>query len=648
MNNNIKNTLRTGVIAALGITILSACSDTWDDHYESTSTSPQAFDGTTMQALEQDAPAFASIVKAVGFDEELNSSSSYTVWAPADGTYNSDSLLSLVSTNKAGVVKEFVKNHIARYSIPLNLESQKIALLNNKVFTMTDKEQHMIGDITISSDQNNIKTSNGILHVINGKLPFQYNLYEFIEAEYNKSTNPTKADSSLYAYLETANADSLIESRSVYRGYDEYGNKIWIDSVTQRNNTILRDMNALIYEEDSSYIALVPSVEAYQERYSYAKSLLKFNPSMDDGLEYSRSDSLQNEYANRFAMGDLFFNRNLNIHWDDSLMSTEYSSRNWPKHLYYRKAPRTLPEDKKVNDILAKIGVADSVVCSNGIAYTFDEYPMSVYEQFFNKINMNAMYLRAFYIDKETKIKGSNVNVTKNVSGTDYQSGTWTVTKETYPELLDENNEVVTDEDGQVVYDYTQNPLSVTQSTQTYSYFYIYTSGTQSPSVAFEVPNNFSGKYDIYLVTMPIWFYLNETEGLEITNTKAYRFRANIWEKDEDGNYPKSGTALKVNDESLFTTPAPTDIEHIRDTTYLGEYDFSYSYYNEDEAGVLFQIVVNVPSSLKNDYSMNMLFSGLILKPHDDEDATATEIKASQLKMVDTKNKGYIVKTIKK
>lgn len=625
MNNNIKNTLRTGVIAAVGLAVMSACSDSWDDHYDSIATSANAYDGTTMQALEQEASDFAEIVKATDFDVELNSASSYTIWAPANGTFNKDSLMALVSTDKSGVVKQFVKNHVARYSIPLNLEPQQISLLNSKLYTMSAKDEHKIGDVNISATKNNIKCDNGILHVIDGKLPFQFNLFEFIEAEYNKSTNTSKADSSMYAFLKTADEDSLLENRSVYRGYDEYGEKIWVDSVTLRNNSILRDMEALIYEEDSNYIALVPSVEAYQERYALAKTFLKFNPSMDEGLEYKRTDSLQNNYANRFAMTDLFFNRSQNEFWEDSLKSTQYSSRNWPEHIFYRKAPRTMPREKEINDILAKVGVADSITCSNGIAYTFNEYPISIYEQFFKKIDNGATTLNRRFVDKDTEIKGSRQKVTKNVSGTDSKSGTWTVYKYV-GDLIP-----LYDDDGEIV-GYTYDPNAYEATTQSYSYFYVYTSSTQNPNIAFEIGNNFSGRYDIYVVTMPIWFYLNETEGFEITNKKRYRFQAYIWEKDEDGNYPNSGIRLDDGSTNIFETPEPTDIYTLTDTTFIGTYDFKYSYYGEDEPGVILQLNTYITSSLRNTFSYSMLFSGIVLKPHDDDTAPATEIKASQMK----------------
>lgn len=640
MKNSIKNTLRTGAAAVFGLMALYACSDDRNSHfndgptYEATAIQP--FDGTAMQALEEEASDFAEIVKAVGFDVYLNSSSSYTIWAPANGTYNKDSVLNVLANSKDLVLKQFVQNHVARYSVPLDLESHHISLLNGKGFTMTGKSQHKIGDVNISS-KNNIRCNNGILHILEGNLPFQSNIFEFIELEYLKSTNPTKEDISLYAYLKTADKDSLDESRSIYRGYDAYGNKLWVDSVVWRNNTILRDFNALIYEEDSNYIALVPSVEAYQGRYNEALPYLKYNPSMDKGLEYKRTDSLTNSYANRFAMTDLFYSRNMNESWEDSLISTQYLKYSWPDHLYYRKEPANLPDDKKVNDILAKVGVADSIVCSNGIAYRFNEYPFDIYEQFLKKINMNTLSLRVNYISPEEKIKGSEVQVTKNVGDPDYQSGIFSV-------VIYE-----TDEEGERVEDENGNPIIKENIMQNYSYIYVPASSKVNTYIGFNVPNNFSGKYDIYVITMPIWFYKMEAEGLIPTNKKAYNFRAWMWEKDESGNYPSGGIVMKDDEgKQIFTTPEPVDIRNIRDTTYIGSYEFKYAYYGENEPGVILQIATVVGTSQRDKYSYDMMFHGIVLKPHREDITPAAKKHPLKTYSVPVKGTATLGKGIKK
>lgn len=613
MNNNIKNTFRTGILATAGLVALYSCSDTWDDHYNASANMASQFAGTTMQAIEQQSPEFAEIIRATGFDRELSSSSTYTIWCPASGTFNKDSLIAVARTDSASVVKRFIQNHVARYNVSLGLEPQEVLLLNTKLMTMSAKDQHKIGNVNITAS--NIKCNNGLIHFIDGEIPFQNNIFELIEQEYARSTNASKADSSLFAFLKVFNQDSLLENRSVSRGVDENGDKIWVDSVTLRNNTVLKNVDALVYDEDSSYIALIPSVEAYQQRYAEAKQLLKFNPFMDKGLEFSKVDSLQNYYANMFSMNDLFFNRNANEHWGDSLKSTTYSSWNWPNDLYYRKAPRNMPPDKEVNDILANIGLADSIVCSNGIAYLFDEYPMSIYEQYFQKIKIPAS-TRTLDETAQTK-KGDNL--TTKIGSVSQVSGTWNVVRYRLEPIVNVEGDTI---DFDTIY-YGNTEV------QSYSYLDVPPSTTTAnPDMAFKIFNNLSGPYDIYLVTMPIWF---KTVSFN-TDKRPYRFNVNVFERDADGTYPNKGVQMidPISGTKNYQTPVPQDIFTITDTTLLGTYNFKYAYYAQDEPGVLIQISTFISSSQAKSFSREMLITGFILKPHDD--SAVVEIPATEAK----------------
>ena len=124
MNNNIKNMLRMGLMAAAGAAAMVSCSDTWDDHYKSASVTD--FDGTTMQAIEEKAPAFADVIKAVGYDRELKSDNVYTIWVPT--SFNKDSVMEIAKKDPDAVINRFIKNHIARYAVSENGTDQKIAL----------------------------------------------------------------------------------------------------------------------------------------------------------------------------------------------------------------------------------------------------------------------------------------------------------------------------------------------------------------------------------------------------------------------------------------------------------------------------------------------------------------------------------------
>ena len=587
MNNQIKNTLRIGVIAAASAAAMLSCSDTWDDHYNDAAS--VLYNGTTMQAIEAEAPDFAEVIKAVGYDRELNSENVYTIWAPTH--FDKAQMLALARTDSAMVVDRFIKNHIARYAVSQNgVEDQRISLMNEKITTMTVDNKFGTANITKA----NLSCQNGILHVIDSEIEYQKNVFEQIEALYNADTDSI----SLYAFLKIWNADSLDENKSVSRGVDENGEKIWVDSVMIRNNTVLKNMHAYIYREDSNYVAIIPSAKAYAERYRIAKDLLVFNPKENEGQEEGRlmdtTDSLQMHYANLFASTDLFYNMNKssNEHFEDSLKSTQYSQFNWPNHLYYSNQPTNgLHPDKSLNNILSKVG--EAAPCSNGKAYMVDEYPMTAIEQFFYKINVEANS-RTMVTEEENSKLTHNIGSPSNESGVYYES--------------------IVNEEGD----------TTSVEPRTYHFMDVPTAGSSfNIEVGFKVPNTLSGTYDIYIVTCPIWA---KDYGFRYGMTpeddpRPYKFTVSVFERGNEkgkstfGEYPASGVALSVpGQETRYFT---TDINNYVDTLYLGEYTFKNAYYGRADEGVILKVESNVTSAeeRRKTYSREMLISGFILRP---------------------------------
>ena len=600
--NNINNTFRAGLTLVAGLAAMYSCTDTWDEHYSDFAANENSYAGTLMQAIEDEAPDFAKVVKAYGYDRELGSDNFYTVWAPVDGSFNLSDYVDEAGNRVADsteVVKQFLKSHISRYAYSLGKNDQKFTLLNEKTITLFADGK--FGDTQI--DKKNISTNNGVLYTIAEPNPYAFNLFEIIAREYKADQTEGKDTMSLYSYLydPKVNKDSLIEEKSVYRGMDENGEKIWVDSFLLRNNTILKNVDATVYEEDSNFIAIIPSVKAWQERYRIAERLLNFNPS-EDTRTPGTCDSLKRHYANQFAMSDLFFNKNANEHWQDSLKSTIYSSFEWYNHKYYSTMPKDMPEDKFINDILAKAGTPEE--CSNGDAYLVDEYPMGVDEQFFYRLKVSGRY----GINDDLDNKGTG-KFTKNVN---------TAFKTT---------------NGTYSYKWRD------QQQKTYKYSFVNiepSSGSANPIVGFDVDNNLSGLYDIYLVTCPIWMATPPTgdltpEVIELQDTRPYRFYVNVFERDDKGEYPNSGVRLKnpnkadvenygknyfvTHGNTIFKNPEDSTELAINDTLYIGEYEFKNAYYGRNDNGVVIQLQVQITSKQTKEYSRQMLISSLILKP---------------------------------
>ena len=630
--NNIKNTFRAGFAIAAGLVVMYSCSDTWDDHYNA-GLSTLKFNGTTMQALEETAPDFAKVVKAYGFSRELSSDNTYTVWAPADGSFN---LSDYVGANgervadSAEVVNDFIKNHVALYSLSLNPQDQSFSLLNKKRGSMTS--DGMFGQSKIDDQKNNISCQNGVVHLIDKPSPYSYNLFEIIAQQYKDDTTEGKDTLSLYAYLydDRVNKDTLIEGKSVSRGVDADGNKIWVSKYLEQNNTVLKNHDARLYEEDSLFIAILPSAKAWGERYEKAKSLLTFNPS-EDGRAPGTCDSLTRHYANTFAITDLFYNKNANEFWEDSLKSTDYYNawhgvNDWTEHVYYSKEPKDMPEDKEINDILAKCG--DPVECSNGTAYLVDEYPFSVEEQFFKKIKVWASDASVNKLGS-----GDNWNYTKGVEKSfAVRSGVYTSRIETY------------DDEGEI---------SGTEALrQTYRYVdFAPTSG--NITVGFNVPNTLSGTYDIFIVTCPMWLK-SDFNNIDISewDVRPYRFTATIIERENEGKnigqFPSKGKAMEnpepidEKQKNIFLSQGMIYNEDghimVNDTTYLGQYTFKNAYYGRPDYGVIIQIASSILSSQRKDFSNEMLISSIILKPHDEDAPVAEETKTRKSIQLTTSN----------
>lgn len=591
-------------ILLISVGILYSCTDTWDEHYEGNGDS-ESFDGTIMEYLKQNPSLsdFAEIVEATGYDTELSSSQSYTLWAPVNGSFDKNEWLELAKTNKNDVITRFIKNHIARYNVSVDNQPHRIKLINTKSVDMTDLSASEFGTADITNA--NIVCGNGVVHTISAAQPYLPNIYEQIEKQYKNWKKAQEAQGitviddsvhSLYTFLSKYNADSLDQGRSVSNGVDENGEYIWIDSVMMRNNTILKGFDAMVYSEDSIYTVVLPSVEAYAARYEEACKYLRYNPmeNQADGVDQktATTDSLQKYYASTFAMNDLFYNNNFNTHSNDSVVSTQWKKEKWEFDRYFR------PFD--AGGIFSN-GTRE--VCSNGYIYYCDDYPISIYDQFLRKIETTC----STSIDRSTDAKGADLYTTNcNIS---------------FPTRN--------------VFDFaTGKSFSVLDIIPAVS--------SNQVAIAFTLRNVLKTTYDVYLVYSPLWVtkYPNyqaayeqaqkdsiayaegdKTKSTWMNDIRKYYFQVNTYERQgseaklpsDIGKYGKA-TSIKnpVDDSKNFITK----VENPTDTMFVGQITPNYSYYNTDKEGVLLQFKTNITSKLTSQYSREMYFQKIILIPH--------------------------------
>lgn len=573
MKTKNKNAFRLGVLAIAGLLAMVACTDKWDEHYDSVNT--ETYEGTLFECLEsqsEDLSDFIEILKAVGYDSYLGSDQMMSVWAPVNGSFDKEALLAQIENGeKQKVIDRFIGNHVALYSISQSPNEQSVTLLNDKVITLSGTETAKFGDSEIL--KSNIACANGIMYVIGAENKYVPTIFESLEDDYaayleaHPDVDPETLVS-LMTFLKSFDKDSLDESKSVFKELDLNGNRVYIDSVMIRNNTILRSLDALIYEEDSTYWTIVPSVEAYQKRYEEAKALLKYNPSINSANP-NLADSLANRNAHLFAMRDLFYNVNANEHYTDSLKSTDYRAYDWEEHVYRG--------DPFGSDGI--LGNAEVVECSNGNIYKVNEYPVSIYDQFYKKISRQLEY---------SIVDNTDDGYTKNC----------------ILPIVGESG-VYTDKDNKMT---PWRALYVNPTTK-----------LVNPQVAFRITGTLSGKYMLKIVTVP-YILMNISGFDEIDenseNNLKYKFRVNLSQRNDEGEFirPASlyvpGTTTRDFESHVFDGTNPLD------TIDICEIDLNHCYYGRQDAGIMIQIVSNVTSTnLKKGYTRNMLLQKIILEP---------------------------------
>ena len=417
----------------------------------------------------------------------------------------------------------------------------------------------VVGVDSVHMKKDNTVCNNGILHIMNSELPFHPNIYELLE------TDPDI--DSMYTIIRYYDDDSLDVNRSVYRGVDGDGNRIYVDSVMIKANRLLQRLDSYIYREDSNYLVIAPRKEAYNERYNLVKDYFNFNIHEDD------RDSLQQYYSNYFTLNSLFYNRNANIYSDDSLVTTTYSR--WdPEHNVFYK-----PFEE--GGLLAPDKYYEKVTCSNGIVYKTDSFPTSIYDAFFHEIKLEAE-------------NTGNVNVEEDEKGA---------------QLFTKNC------------DYTVRTDSIHPGIAERAYLDVMPkTASAQPYIAFNVPGTLSGEYDLYLVTIPLKWGRNLAS--EADSTKAYQFRVNMFyrtnkETDTGSQWPKTRNEVLKNpaDPSGKETNFQSNPEKI-DSIFLGTLKFTECYYRTSRAGVMIQIQSYVSTAQTKDFSRRMLFDRLILRPH--------------------------------
>ena len=372
----------TVCLVCCGITAAPAaftsCSDKWDDHYEAAAMEG----GTLWQAIsapQSNMTQFARVLQACGYDQVLNGSQTYTVFAPTDDTFTAseaDDLIALYNSQKADgrradentVVRQFLQNHIALYKYPVSsFTNDTMTLMNNKYYVIT---QQTLGDRKLTSV--NKLCDNGLLFTVDRRLDYFPNIFEYLGMD-------GETDSA-YQFLNQYNVYEFNEAKSVV-GEIVDGQTIYLDSVSDLTNKLF-NLYGLINSEDSTYWMLCPTdtewnrlVTEYEPLFNYPNNVAK-----RDSLVYSNT---------RLAiLSGAFFSRSRNSETSllDSAVSTMAPSAlvrslmdTEPYYIYQKP--------------FAEGGIFDGVkdiVCSNGHVMKTAQFNISKYDTFMQTVKVEA------------------------------------------------------------------------------------------------------------------------------------------------------------------------------------------------------------------------------------------------------------------
>lgn len=618
MNNNKSTKWITGaMMSALIASGFTACTD---DHFD---INPDVLGQQTLWENIKNNPNtsdFADILQNVYYSQTevkttpetyadvLNGEQTFTVWAPVNGSFDYQYYKGLINSGVRDsiwkVEKELIRNNMARYRYVINShDSVKIQLFNEKAAWLnydnkTLKNSHM--------QETNVGSKNGILHFTNSPVSYQPNLYEFM------ATRPNLSD--FNSFIKYYQEVKFSEGAST-QGPTINGQITYVDSVTYITNRYTRDyMGALITEEDSNYVMIMPTNEAWQKMIEKTQKFYRYKNSYKQdvytqteagkdttitGAETNFSQAELDSIINLRSKNAIAQNLAFNANWQekqipitslkdiqaldarkDSLISTSGDK--------FKKAG-TLNETNKeycheVESFAEMFGNAEPVETSNGYAYIVNDYklPTTVYAP---TIDRSAAVFFEF----------ADNNCRSNTTSKTYDAKALATLSE---------------ESGIEPYD----------STYKYNYFVMgATSSTAHPGANFRLLNVLSCKYDIYVV-------IGHNTDYNLPN----KFRAFISYDNESKR--QNNVALKnmnedavdANGKTLYntnyfvTTPAWMDesgIAHYNDTVCIAhDFEFPICYEGVKNAYPVLNIKSNFSSTEKNFYSREIWVHSIILK----------------------------------
>ena len=565
---------------AAGVLAAASCTD-FDDYNKEVADTTASATSTLWENIKQNSQLsdFAQLVQKAGFGDELSQTHYYTVWAPLNGTFDASAFQNL---GNSSLLRQFVKNHIAdyRHSATGALD-ERVLMLNEKSYDFAGGAAYTFGEVPVS--QANLPSSNGLIHTLQGAVPFYPNLYEFIT---DSTLAIGKNIDSLRRYFQKYELTYLDEEASV-PGPIVDGMQTYVDSVMVTENTLWSMMNVMMTNEDSTYTVLMPTNDAWLKTYNRIKSYYNYAPTTN---------------AEAFQGGNISATPSTltidNAYWQDSLASSHlvrnmFFSNNDIYNQWIEGTPSAYGSDtirstirnkfSNPRDILAQ--AKQTVELSNGKGYIVDSL---------------AMYPWETYAPEREVLAASNNNIGRVATGSYTTHRVHVIGKDQENEDFSYIHVIPSGGYARPELDlFLPGVLSTT-----YSFYCVFAYPTDDPNVADStlLPNRviFTLNYCDEKGALKDYTFLDESEE----NISSFQERFNL----TDNNTNRTTIRAFSNNPKL-----------LKDTVYLGDFTFPVCYAGlGDEYRP--NIKITSPFSVFNRnlmaaYTRDLRIAAIIMKP---------------------------------
>jgi uncharacterized surface protein with fasciclin (FAS1) repeats len=277
--------MKPGLLLLMMALILWGCKDPWEDHLKPDGAIPES----NLFELLQSTPElsyFTGYLIDAGWQEELESSKSFTVWAPDNDAM---SAMDAWDLDDSASLAMFVNNHIGFTAYPYYSPVKQVTV---KMFSdknlLIDNENGKIEDASLLEPFDRLAT-NGILHVIDKALLPKPNAWEIIEI--------TGSAPQHVAYLKSLSEMVFNPSIATIIGVDPVTGKPVYDTLSGMvwSNRLITEVRDLRKEDSLSTVILV-------EDPVWESEFLKYRP------YYKLADSVKSDELTRWLVSrDLVF-----------------------------------------------------------------------------------------------------------------------------------------------------------------------------------------------------------------------------------------------------------------------------------------------------------------------------------------------------